>query len=70
MIPQLSESAINKLGALIVRTDHLVDEIYFSSSFPSDRLERAVRAVREALADHEIMALKLALDREGRLPKR
>jgi hypothetical protein len=69
MIPQLSDDAIVKLGALIVHADHLVDEIYFATSFPTNRLERAVRQVREDLADHEIMALKLALDREGKLPR-
>lgn len=68
MIPQLSDAALDKLGALIVHADHLVDEIYFGQSFPSNRLERAVRAVRDDLSDHEVLALKLALDREGRLP--
>jgi hypothetical protein len=69
MIPQLSDALIDKLGALIVHADHLVDEIYFGQSFPSNRLERALRQVRDDLADHEILALKLALDRDGRLPK-
>jgi len=69
VIPQLSDSAIDKLGKLIVDASHLVDEIYFGQSFPSNRLEQAVRAVRDTIADHEIMALKLALDREGRLKR-
>jgi hypothetical protein len=69
MIPQLSDAAFDKLGKLIVDADRLVDEIYFGQSFPSNRLEQAVRAVREDLADHEIMAFKLALDRDGRLQR-
>lgn len=69
MIPPLSDTAIDKLGKLIVDVDHLVDAIYFSPSFPSDRLERAVRQVREDIHDHELLAFKLSLDRENRLPK-
>lgn len=69
MIPQLSDSALDKLGKLIVDADHLVNEIYSSASFPSIRLEKAVRKVRDDLADHELMAFKLALDREGRLQR-
>lgn len=71
MIPQPSDSALDKLGALIVHADQLVDEIYFSSSAPShpDLLNRAIRRVRDDLSNNEVMAFKLALDRAGRLPK-
>lgn len=70
MIPQLSDSVIDKLGALIVHTDQMLDALYFSSGgYPSKSLEKAARQVREDLADHELMAFKIAMDREGRLPK-
>jgi hypothetical protein len=69
MMPPLSDSALDKLGKLIVDVDHLVDEIYFGQSFPTKQLEKMLRLVRDDLADHEVMAFKLALDREGRLQR-
>jgi hypothetical protein len=70
-IPVLSDAAIDRLGALIVHADQLVDEIYFSSSAPAhpDLLNRAIRRVRDDLSNNEVMAFKMALDRAGRLPR-
>lgn len=69
MTPALSDAAIDKLGALLVHTDQLVDEIFFSGGQPTARMGKLIHLVREDLSDHNLMALKLALDREGRLPR-
>ena len=68
-VPTLSDAALDKLGALIVHSDDLIEEIYASGGQPTVRMGKLIRLVRDDLADHNLMALKVALDREGRLPK-
>lgn len=69
MIPELSHEAKVKVGDLMVHVDQLVDEVYFSGGQATVNMAKLIRKVRDDLADHELMALKLALDREGLLPK-
>lgn len=69
MIPQLSDTAVERVGSLLVHTDQLIDEIFFSGGHATDNMLKLIKLVREDLSDHEMMALKLALDREGLLPK-
>lgn len=66
-VPTLSSGAIIKLATLAVRSEELVDAIFFGNR---DHIERAMFNVRELYTDHEIMALKLALDRQGQLPEK
>lgn len=69
MIPTLSDTAVKRIGSLMVHADQLVDEVYFSGGQATERMAKLIRLVRDDLSDHEMLALKLALDREGLLPK-
>lgn len=69
MIPALSDTAIKRVGSLMVHADQLVDEIFFSGGNATVKMAKLIRLVRDDLSDHELLALKLALDREGLLPK-
>lgn len=68
-IPALSDTAVKRVGSLLVHADQLVDEVFYSGGQPTQRMAKLIRLVRDDLSDHEMMALKLALDREGWLPK-
>lgn len=67
-IPTLSDTAVIKLASLAQRSEELVDAIFFGS----DRrgIEKAMYNLRELYSDHEIMALRLNLDRQGLLPEK
>lgn len=69
MIPQLSDKGIDRVGSLLVHTSELIDEMFFGGGYPTERMGRLIKLLREDIGDHEMMALKLALDRENRLPK-
>lgn len=67
--PQLSDKGLERVGALLVHADQLVEEIFFSGGQATVRMGKLLKQIREDMSDHELMALKLALDRNGLLPK-
>lgn len=66
-IPMLSKAAVVKLAAITVHVDSLIADIYMGDQTAQ---LNGMRVLRELISDHEIMALRLALDRQNLLPPR
>lgn len=64
-VPTLSNAAVIKLAALCVHASNLIDDLYMGDQTAQ---LRGMRLIRDILSDHEILALRLALDRQNLLP--
>lgn len=66
-IPALSEATVIKLAAITVHVATLIDDVYMGDQ---NAQLRSMRILRDLIADHEVMALRLHLDRQGLLPEK
>lgn len=66
-VPALSNGAIVKLAAITVHTSNLIDDVFMGDQTAQ---LKSMKILRDLISDHEIMALRLHLDRQGLLPEK
>lgn len=66
-VPSLTPRAIINLAAITVHTSNLIDDVFMGDQHAQ---LKEMRILRELIADHEIMALRFNLDRQGLLPEK